>query len=79
MNILSTTCLILMVHIALHNGETIPDGWVLHQPGITAPVLGMRSLDHLEDAAAALPVTFSEEEQEYLAAPYNPRPVLGHE
>jgi aryl-alcohol dehydrogenase-like predicted oxidoreductase len=52
--------------------------WLLHQPGVTAPIVGATRLAHLEDAVAALDVTLSEPEQARLAAPYRPHPVLGH-
>lgn len=36
--------------------------WTVHQPGITSPIIGPRTLDQLEDALAALEITFTEEE-----------------
>ncbi len=53
--------------------------WLWHQPGITAPVLGIRTIQHLEEAVAALQVELSEEERKYLEEPYSPHPILGHE
>jgi aryl-alcohol dehydrogenase-like predicted oxidoreductase len=35
--------------------------WLLHQPGITAPIVGPRTLDQLEDAIKAESVTLSDE------------------
>ncbi|HLE53569.1 MAG TPA: aldo/keto reductase [Anaerolineales bacterium] len=52
--------------------------WLLHQPGITAPIIGASKMHHLEDAVAALEIKLSREEQIYLEEPYRPHPVLGH-
>lgn len=54
-------------------------GWMLGKPGIAAPILGLRKIEHLEDAVAALGVTLSEEEARYLEERYRPRSVRGHE
>jgi aryl-alcohol dehydrogenase (NADP+) len=51
--------------------------WVLHQPGITAPIIGASKPHHLDDAVAALDVQLSEEERKYLEEPYKPHPLLG--
>ncbi len=52
--------------------------WMLHQPGITAPIIGASKASHLDDAAAALEIKLDEAELKALAAPYQPHPVLGH-
>jgi aryl-alcohol dehydrogenase-like predicted oxidoreductase len=52
--------------------------WVLHQPGVTAPIIGASKLQHLEDAAGVLAIKLSEEDLKFLAEPYQPHPVLGH-
>ena len=52
--------------------------WVLHQPGITAPIVGASKIEHLEDAAAALDIQLSEDELKALAEPYRPHRILGH-
>ncbi len=36
--------------------------WTIHQPGITSPIIGPRTLEHLEDALLALDVTFTPED-----------------
>jgi 1-deoxyxylulose-5-phosphate synthase len=51
--------------------------WVLAQPAITAPIVGVTRLDQLEDAIAAVDVVLSEEEVDALEAPYSPRTVVG--
>jgi aryl-alcohol dehydrogenase-like predicted oxidoreductase len=52
--------------------------WVLHQPGITAPIIGASKMTHLEDAVKAVEIKLSEAELTALAEPYEPHPVLGH-
>jgi len=52
--------------------------WLLHQPGVTAPIIGASKMQHLEDAVKALEVKLIDEELKALAEPYRPHPVLGH-
>ena len=52
--------------------------WLLHKPGVTAPIIGATKAHHLEDAIAALSLTLSDQEISELEAPYVPHPVLGH-
>ncbi|MGZ6993923.1 MAG: aldo/keto reductase [Acidimicrobiia bacterium] len=52
--------------------------WLLHRPGVTAPIIGATKLGHLEDAIAAEQLELSEDEMKRLEAPYVPHPVLGH-
>lgn len=52
--------------------------WILHQPGITAPIVGASQPDHLEQAVQALEIKLDAEELAALAEPYRPHPVLGH-
>jgi 1-deoxyxylulose-5-phosphate synthase len=52
--------------------------WLLHQPGVTAPIVGASKMHHLEDAVAALDVKLDAEELKALEQPYQPHPVLGH-
>jgi len=52
--------------------------WMLHKPGVTAPIIGASKMSHLEDAIAALDITLSEEEIKFLEEPYRARAVLGH-
>jgi aryl-alcohol dehydrogenase-like predicted oxidoreductase len=53
--------------------------WLLHKPGISAPIVGATKLEHLEEAIAAANLSLSPEEIERLEEPYVPHPVLGHE
>ncbi|WP_414588539.1 aldo/keto reductase [Scytonema sp. PCC 10023] len=52
--------------------------WLLHQPGVTAPIIGASKLHHLEDAIAALDIKLDDKERAHLEEPYKPHPVLGH-
>ncbi len=51
--------------------------WVLHQPGLTAPIIGASKPGHLEDAVAALAVRLSPDELKFVEECYQPHPVLG--
>lgn len=53
--------------------------WVLHKPGVTAPIVGATKLAHLEDALAATEIVLSADEIARLEEPYRPHPVLGHD
>jgi 1-deoxyxylulose-5-phosphate synthase len=52
--------------------------WLLHRPGVTAPIVGATKPGHLEDAIAAEQLSLSPEEITRLEEPYAPHPVLGH-
>jgi len=52
--------------------------WLLHQPGVTAPIIGASKPHHLPEAVAALEIKLSGEERKYLEELYQPHPVLGH-
>jgi aryl-alcohol dehydrogenase-like predicted oxidoreductase len=52
--------------------------WLLHRPGVTAPIIGATKLQHLQDALAAEELSLSPEEIERLEQPYEPHPVAGH-
>jgi len=51
--------------------------WLLHRPGLAAPVIGTTALEQIDDAAAATALCLTEEEMATLEAPYRPRPVMG--
>lgn len=51
--------------------------WLLHKEPVTAPVVGTTELSHIEDAVAALKITFTPEEMAMLEEAYLPHPVLG--
>lgn len=49
--------------------------WLLHQPTVTAPIVGATRDAHVDDAAAAVSVSLSDKELDFLAEPYRPREV----
>ncbi|MFC6651114.1 aldo/keto reductase [Paenibacillus rhizoplanae] len=51
--------------------------WVLQKKPVTAPIVGATRMSHLEDAAAAVSVTLTDEEIRRLEEPYVPHPVMG--
>ena len=53
--------------------------WLLHQPGVTAPVIGATKMYQLEEAVEALDISLTPEESGYLEEPYVPRAVLEYE
>jgi 1-deoxyxylulose-5-phosphate synthase len=52
--------------------------WLLHKPGVTAPIFGATKLGHVSDALAAEQLELTDEELARLEEPYVPHPVLGH-
>jgi 1-deoxyxylulose-5-phosphate synthase len=52
--------------------------WLLHKPGVTAPIVGATKLGHVEDALAASELALSPDEIERLEELYLPHRVLGH-
>ncbi len=52
--------------------------WLLHKPGVTAPIVGASKPHHLQDAVAATGVKLTTPEIEQLESVYVPHPVLGH-
>lgn len=60
------------------NNAQVALAWVLHQPGITAPIIGATKMNHLEDAMAALKLKLGPEDLKSLAEPYRPRSVLAN-
>jgi aryl-alcohol dehydrogenase-like predicted oxidoreductase len=53
--------------------------WLLHKPGVTAPIVGATKVEHVEDALAASSLVLSEEEIARLEEPYVPHSVAGIE
>ncbi len=52
--------------------------WLLHKPGVTAPIVGATKLEHLQDALSAVELSLSAEEIERLEELYRPHPIAGH-
>jgi len=53
--------------------------WLLHKPGVTAPIVGATRVEHLDDAIAAEQLSLSADELAQLEEPYVPHTVSGHE
>jgi 1-deoxyxylulose-5-phosphate synthase len=51
--------------------------WLLHKPGVTAPIVGATKLAHVEDALVAEALSLSDDEIQRLEEPYLPHPVSG--
>jgi aryl-alcohol dehydrogenase (NADP+) len=69
------------VALAKQRGVTpaqIALAWLMHQPGLTGPIIGATKMNHLEEAVAAVDIELTTEECEYLEELYQPHPILGH-
>ncbi len=53
--------------------------WHLHKSGVDAPIVGVTTVEQLEEAVEALDITLSEADLTYLEEPYRPVPPSGHE
>lgn len=51
--------------------------WLLRQPGVTAPIVGVGKEQHLLDAVASLDLHLDEAELKALEEPYRPHSVVG--
>ncbi len=52
--------------------------WLLHRPGVTAPIVGATKVSHLLDALAAVDLELTGEEMRRLEEPYVPHAIAGH-
>jgi aryl-alcohol dehydrogenase (NADP+) len=52
--------------------------WILHQPGITSPIIGATKLYQFEELLRALEIHLSPDDMKFLEEDYLPHPVLGH-
>jgi aryl-alcohol dehydrogenase-like predicted oxidoreductase len=52
--------------------------WLLHKPGVTAPIVGATKALHVEDALAAAELRLTDEEVARLEQPYAPHGISGH-
>lgn len=59
-----------MVHVAL--------AWVLSKPYVTAPIVGVKSIDRMDEIIAALKVRLTDEEIKAIEAEYKDQPIKGH-
>ncbi|WP_336359485.1 aldo/keto reductase [Haladaptatus sp. ZSTT2] len=68
--------------VAAEKGVTMAQlslAWLLHKEWVDAPIIGTTSIEHLEQAVAALDISLSESDMDYLEEPYQPVRVAGHE
>lgn len=61
-----------------HKPMQVALAWLLHKPGVVAPIIGATKMHHLEEAVEALSVEMSSDELSYLEELYQPHPILGH-
>jgi len=52
--------------------------WILHKPGVTAPIIGASKMEQFEQSLAALDIVLDASELQFLEEPYKPHAVLGH-
>jgi aryl-alcohol dehydrogenase-like predicted oxidoreductase len=67
--------------IAAAHGATVPQvaiAWMLGVDGVTAPIIGPRTLSHLEDLLPAVELSLSAEERARLEAPAPPPELYPH-
>jgi aryl-alcohol dehydrogenase (NADP+) len=52
--------------------------WILRQPGVASPIVGVTRLEQLDQLVAAVDLELSDADAQYLEEKYQPHPVLGH-
>ena len=52
--------------------------WSLHSPWVTAPIVGIRSTDRLDEIIKGLECKLSQEELDSIGEPYHPVKIRGH-
>jgi aryl-alcohol dehydrogenase-like predicted oxidoreductase len=66
--------------VATARGEApaqVAIAWMLSRPAVTAPIIGVTKLHHMDDPLAAVESPLSAEEIAILEAPYAPQAVIG--
>jgi aryl-alcohol dehydrogenase (NADP+) len=53
--------------------------WLLRNPAVTSPIVGVTKSSHLSDAIAAVDIDLDADEVAYLEEPYVPHSVAGHQ
>ena len=53
--------------------------WLLNKPYITAPIVGVRSVEQLNQLASSMDIRLSNEEINSMEKQYRPHPILGHD
>lgn len=52
--------------------------WLLHQPGVTAPIIGVTKIKHLEEAVGATEIQLNSDYIRQINELYRPKPIIGH-
>ncbi len=68
-----------LAHRLGHSPAQIALAWVLHQPGITSPIIGASKMNQLDELIAALDIHLSPEDCQFLEEPYRPHLILEHD
>jgi len=71
----------LLTELAAAKGCTVSQlalAWSMHQPGITAPIIGPRTLEQLQDNLGACHVTITDEDRRQIDAIIPPGQMLVH-
>ncbi len=66
--------------IAAQRGLTMAQvalAWVVGQPAVSAPIVGVTRAEHLDDALVGVDIELTDDERTALEAPYTPQPVSG--
>ena len=72
----------VVVSIAQERGVSpaqIALAWLLHKPGVAAPIIGATKMYQLEEAVESVDIALTTEEIARIEAPYKPHPILGHQ
>jgi aryl-alcohol dehydrogenase (NADP+) len=70
-----------VVELANRKGKTpaqIALAWILHKPGVAAPIVGASKIKQLEESVDALEIELTPQEISVLEELYQPHPILGH-
>ena len=73
--------LAIMEQIASEEDLSVPQvalSWVLRQPGITSPILGVSKIEHLNEAIIAVDLDLDPDHYKRISETYTSRPVIGH-
>jgi 1-deoxyxylulose-5-phosphate synthase len=60
------------------NPAQIALAWILHKPGVAAPIIGASKIKQLEDSVNALNIELTSDEISFLEDLYQPHQILGH-
>jgi aryl-alcohol dehydrogenase (NADP+) len=69
-----------LVGVAKEKGATpaqVALAWLLHKPGVVSPIIGVTSMDQLNELIEAQSLKLSSEETKRLEEPYGPRSTVG--